>query len=54
MAAPTAVYAAGSRSSSNASIGDVQRYVEQEENGRAIRKAEEYLEDNPRSADAYN
>ncbi len=54
MATPTAVYAAGSSSSSSASIGDVKRYVEKEEYGRAIHKAEEYLGDNPRSADAYN
>jgi tetratricopeptide (TPR) repeat protein len=54
MAAPSVGYAAGSSSMADVNIGDVKRYVDRGDYGRAIRKAEEYLQSNPRSADAYN
>ena len=55
LAAPGAVLAAGSMSdSSDVTIGDVKRLVERGSYSSAISKAEEYLQTNPRSADAYN
>lgn len=54
LAAPVSVYAAGSSTSSDVSIGDVKRYVDRGDYSKAISKAKEYLEENSRSADAYN
>jgi len=54
MASPFAAHAAGSSTSSDVSIGDVKRYVDKGEYSRAIVRAYEYLDENPRSADAYN
>jgi len=51
---PTVAVAAGSNTDMSVNIGDVKRYVEREDYHRAIRKANEYLSSNPRSADAYN
>ena len=51
---PTIAVAAGSGSDMSVNIGDVKRYVEREQYGRAIDKAQDYLSSNPRSADAYN
>lgn len=54
MAAPGVAMAAGSATTANVNIGDIKRYVQQEQYERAISKAKEYLASNPRSADAYN
>ncbi len=55
LAAPLAgAYAMSSSSSADVSIGDVKREVDKENYDDAIMKAEMYLKDNPRSADAYN
>lgn len=54
LAAPVSAIAAGSSTSMDVTIGDVKRYVDRGDYDRAIDKAEEYLNSNPRSADAYN
>lgn len=54
MALPVAAHAAGSSTSSDVNIGDVKRYVDKGEYSRAIVRGYEYLDENPRSADAYN
>lgn len=46
--------AAGSSSDTSVSIGDVKREVDRGKYDRAIKKAEDYLESSPQSADAYN
>jgi Tfp pilus assembly protein PilF len=54
LAAPVTAYAAGSSTESNVTIGDVKRSVDRGDYRKAISKAKEYLEENSRSADAYN
>jgi Tfp pilus assembly protein PilF len=55
LAAPMAAYAAGSSSDeSDVTIGDVKRYVDRGDYSQAISMGEEYLQENRRSADAYN
>lgn len=54
MAAPVVAAAMSSGSDMSASIGDVKRYVEKGQYERAISKAREVLDNNPKSADAYN
>lgn len=54
LAAPVTAIAAGSSTESNVSIGDVKRSVDRGDYRKAISKAQEYLQENSRSADAYN
>ena len=55
MAGPAAAaMSSGTDDPPAASLGDVKRYVEREQYDRAIKKAEQFLASNPRSADAYN
>ena len=55
LAMPLTAQAAGSSSSTpSVSIGEVKRFVDRGEWQKAIVRAYQYLDDNPRSADAYN
>lgn len=54
LGAPASVYAAGSSTSSDVTIGDIKRSVDRGDYQAAISKAQDYLDSNSRSADAYN
>ena len=54
LAAPIVGHSAGMSDSSDVTIGDIKRKVDRGDYSGAISKAEDYLSNNPRSADAYN